>query len=272
MEDSVGPGVDPDRRDVAPAHDAFAVDHEQGALAGAVLLAVDAVGPRDRALGLEVGEQREVEGPVLRKRKGRPDAVDRDSQQLRAVTLELRQQLLVERQLVGADRAPVLRIEDQDCRPAAAVGERDLLVRGRGQREVRRRRSGRQRHRLLRRARHGTIVCRPPNGMTRRADRGVYSRQGPQPRTWGGRAELAGTEDLDQGATRRAYDAARKEAAMSTAVETATDFRVGLPQDKIADLRRRISATRWPSKELVDDRSQGVQLATLKALADYWRS
>ncbi len=59
---------------------------------------------------------------------------------------------------------------------------------------------------------------------------------------------------------------------MSTTVETATDFRVDIPQDKIDDLRRRISATRWPTKELVDDRSQGVQLATLKALADYWTS
>jgi pimeloyl-ACP methyl ester carboxylesterase len=71
---------------------------------------------------------------------------------------------------------------------------------------------------------------------------------------------------------RRANAAALKEAAMSTTVETATDFRVDIPQDKIGDLRRRISATRWPSKELVDDRSQGVQLATLKALADYWTS
>jgi pimeloyl-ACP methyl ester carboxylesterase len=59
---------------------------------------------------------------------------------------------------------------------------------------------------------------------------------------------------------------------MSTTVETATDFHVDIPQDKIDNLRRRISATRWPSKELVDDRSQGVQLATLKALADYWTS
>ena len=57
---------------------------------------------------------------------------------------------------------------------------------------------------------------------------------------------------------------------MSTTVETATDFRVDIPKEKIDDLRRRISATRWPTKELVDDRSQGVQLATLKALADYW--
>jgi len=57
---------------------------------------------------------------------------------------------------------------------------------------------------------------------------------------------------------------------MSTTVETATDFHVDIPQDKIDDLRRRISATRWPSKELVDDRSQGVQLEPLQELARYW--
>jgi hypothetical protein len=43
-----------------------------------------------------------------------------------------------------------------------------------------------------------------------------------------------------------------------------------MPEDAIADLRRRIAATRWPSRELVDDRSQGVQLATTQALARYW--
>ncbi len=47
-------------------------------------------------------------------------------------------------------------------------------------------------------------------------------------------------------------------------------FRVELPDEAIADLRRRIAATRWPSKELVADRSQGVQLATLQELAGYW--
>jgi pimeloyl-ACP methyl ester carboxylesterase len=60
---------------------------------------------------------------------------------------------------------------------------------------------------------------------------------------------------------------------VSTAVETATEiqaFQVEIPKEKIDDLRRRIAATRWPGKELVDDRSQGVQLATLEALADYW--
>jgi pimeloyl-ACP methyl ester carboxylesterase len=47
-------------------------------------------------------------------------------------------------------------------------------------------------------------------------------------------------------------------------------FRVDMPEDALADLRRRIAATRWPSRELVDDRSQGVQLATTQALARYW--
>jgi pimeloyl-ACP methyl ester carboxylesterase len=47
-------------------------------------------------------------------------------------------------------------------------------------------------------------------------------------------------------------------------------FRIEVPEDQLAELRRRIEATRWPSKELVTDRSQGVQLATVQALARYW--
>jgi pimeloyl-ACP methyl ester carboxylesterase len=61
---------------------------------------------------------------------------------------------------------------------------------------------------------------------------------------------------------------------MST-VETATEirpFNLEITEQQIDDLRGRIAATRWPTKEPVDDRSQGVQLATLKALADYWTS
>jgi pimeloyl-ACP methyl ester carboxylesterase len=60
---------------------------------------------------------------------------------------------------------------------------------------------------------------------------------------------------------------------MSSAVETATEirtFHVEIPEDKIDDLRRRIKATRLPSKELVEDRSQGVQLAAIQELARYW--
>ena len=47
-------------------------------------------------------------------------------------------------------------------------------------------------------------------------------------------------------------------------------FRVDMPDEAIADLRRRIAAMRLPNKELVDDRSQGVQLATIQELARYW--
>jgi pimeloyl-ACP methyl ester carboxylesterase len=47
-------------------------------------------------------------------------------------------------------------------------------------------------------------------------------------------------------------------------------FRVDIPEEAIADLQRRIAVARLPSKELVDDRSQGVQLATIQELARYW--
>jgi pimeloyl-ACP methyl ester carboxylesterase len=49
-------------------------------------------------------------------------------------------------------------------------------------------------------------------------------------------------------------------------------FRVNMPDEAIADLRRRVAAARWPSSELVADRSQGVQLATLQELTRYWTS
>jgi pimeloyl-ACP methyl ester carboxylesterase len=62
---------------------------------------------------------------------------------------------------------------------------------------------------------------------------------------------------------------------MSSTVETATEtrpFHFEIPEEQIDDLRRRIAATRWPSKELVTDRSQGVQLGPLQELARYWAS
>src|SRR5436305_11976667 len=60
---------------------------------------------------------------------------------------------------------------------------------------------------------------------------------------------------------------------MSTTVDAAIDirpFHVEVSEEELVDLRRRVAATRWPSNELVDDRSQGVQLAMLQALARYW--
>src|SRR5512133_2634236 len=53
---------------------------------------------------------------------------------------------------------------------------------------------------------------------------------------------------------------------------TLRPFRVDIPDQALDDLRRRLAATRWPSQELVPDRSQGVQLATLQELARYWAS
>src|SRR5436853_3663084 len=65
------------------------------------------------------------------------------------------------------------------------------------------------------------------------------------------------------------------EVLMSSTIDTAVEirpFHIEIPEEQIDDLRRRIAAARWPSKELVEDRSQGVQLATLREVARYWES
>ena len=56
-----------------------------------------------------------------------------------------------------------------------------------------------------------------------------------------------------------------------TADKTAIrSFQVNVPEAELTELRRRINATRWPERETVTDASQGVQLATMQALARYW--
>jgi pimeloyl-ACP methyl ester carboxylesterase len=58
---------------------------------------------------------------------------------------------------------------------------------------------------------------------------------------------------------------------MTTITEPAIrPFEIHVPEEDVVDLRRRIAATRWPDKEPVADPSQGVQLATIQALARYW--
>src|SRR6476646_1370280 len=60
---------------------------------------------------------------------------------------------------------------------------------------------------------------------------------------------------------------------MSSTVQTATEirpFHVELQEETLAELRDRIAGARWPSNELVADRSQGVQLKTLQELGNYW--
>jgi hypothetical protein len=71
------------------------------------------------------------------------------------------------------------------------------------------------------------------------------------------------TETTTSGPRRTEQGAAAEDA-------TIRPFQVSVSEEELADLRRRIAATRWPSKEFVADDSQGVQLATLQALARYW--
>jgi hypothetical protein len=47
-------------------------------------------------------------------------------------------------------------------------------------------------------------------------------------------------------------------------------FRINVPEAELTELRRRINATRWPDRETVTDATQGVQLATMRNLAQYW--
>jgi pimeloyl-ACP methyl ester carboxylesterase len=71
---------------------------------------------------------------------------------------------------------------------------------------------------------------------------------------------------------------AQKEIAMTAVTEAQADLAAIRPftfeaaEADLADLRARIAATRWPEKEPVDDQSQGVQLATIQALARYWEA
>jgi pimeloyl-ACP methyl ester carboxylesterase len=73
-------------------------------------------------------------------------------------------------------------------------------------------------------------------------------------------------------ATSVAIGAASLLPAHSAAAESEAirPFRVNVPEADLADLRRRIVATRWPDRETVNDPSQGVQLARLQALMRYW--
>jgi pimeloyl-ACP methyl ester carboxylesterase len=65
-----------------------------------------------------------------------------------------------------------------------------------------------------------------------------------------------------------AQDQAKRE--RDAGVDAIKPFHVRFPDAALADLKRRIAATRWPDKELVTDQSQGVQLATVQKLARYW--
>src|SRR5258708_39840856 len=64
---------------------------------------------------------------------------------------------------------------------------------------------------------------------------------------------------------------ATQPASEQVADKTATrPFQFNFPDTELTDLRRRVNATKWPERELVNDASQGVQLATMQKLAQYW--
>jgi hypothetical protein len=74
---------------------------------------------------------------------------------------------------------------------------------------------------------------------------------------------------------RRPADADEEDTIMSDTTTASAEsavrpFRIEVPQGEIDELRRRINATRWPTRELVTDRSQGVQLAAIQNLARFW--
>ena len=68
----------------------------------------------------------------------------------------------------------------------------------------------------------------------------------------------------------RPLQARERDDTMATVIETIRPFQVNFPEADLAELQRRISATKWPEAETVTDASQGVQLATTQALAQYW--
>ena len=67
-----------------------------------------------------------------------------------------------------------------------------------------------------------------------------------------------------------AFSLLPEQLAAAAGAEAIRPFTISFPDDDLAELRRRVAATRWPERETVTDATQGVQLATTQKLADYW--
>ena len=79
-----------------------------------------------------------------------------------------------------------------------------------------------------------------------------------------------GREALAASAATAASSRVSRQARVETKSDAIREFHVNVPESELAELRRRINATRWPDRETVSDATQGVQLATTQALARYW--
>src|SRR3954464_5709452 len=88
-KNSISAGIDAQRRDVRPANDPIAIDDEQGALADAILLAIDAIIAGHLSLGLKIGQERKVQLSIAGISGVAPDAIDGNSDELRPVLIEL---------------------------------------------------------------------------------------------------------------------------------------------------------------------------------------
>src|ERR1041384_6106737 len=151
-QDPVRSRIHPDGRDVAPADDAIAIDHEQRALGGSVPLTIGVILPGPSALRLEVRQEGELELPVGVERRVAPHAVHGNAEELGIIAAEFGEDLVVERHLVSADGTPVGRIEGEAHRLPPEIRERDRLVRRAVEGEVRGLDAGRQE--LVRRRGH----------------------------------------------------------------------------------------------------------------------
>src|SRR2546423_220295 len=114
-------------RAVRPLHDAVRADHHERSCGHAALLVVDAELAGHLALRVEVREQRDRHAELLLEGIVRIRGVYRHAVQIDAARLQLAEHLLVDVQLVGADRAEVERIEGEDHRPPPKRLEGDLL-------------------------------------------------------------------------------------------------------------------------------------------------
>ncbi len=70
--------------------------------------------------------------------------------------------------------------------------------------------------------------------------------------------------------TQKDVTKSQQESTKTQRSDVVRPFHVNVPEEALVDLRRRIKATQWPEKENVTDQSQGVQLATMQKLANYW--
>jgi pimeloyl-ACP methyl ester carboxylesterase len=85
-----------------------------------------------------------------------------------------------------------------------------------------------------------------------------------------GTAAAPGNDATGKKETRMQTATTQDDTAQHAAADAIRPFQVHIPQEALDDLRRRLAATRWPDRETVTDRSQGVPLDKLQALVRYW--